>query len=317
MQTGNSFPDLSWFALSMSLGIISISAYYNGLETLSLGFLYTDIVAILALTGWFLIMVLKTHNRPTCQSTACRYGLFSAVAAASILAVRLSYSGIEIPWLYYMLLSLFLLAAFLISKPSFPLQIWNEMGKIDTSLSIFPISMLSVAIATSASGMGFQAFASVLGTLSIIIFFVFQGRLMASIFEHGLEEICASGALFINFGFPALSAIFFHQLSNQVLIYGMLPIHELLILLSVILWSWATVLFPVMAAIYLASSSGIRFATSKLAMVFPIAVYSVSASLLSSKLGTVMETISLAFLFSSIAVLAVLAMELTYSRTHF
>ncbi len=317
MQTGHYSPDLTWFALSMSLGIISVSAHDNGLEVLSLAFLVIDVFSVLLLTGFFILKLLSSHNAPACDDRACRYGLFSAVAAAAILTLRLSYTGIDIPIFPYILLPLFLLGACLVSRPAFPIEIYNASGKVDTSLTIFPISMLSVAIAILHQGTVFQLFATLIGALSMIIFFAFQFRFLVSLISRGLNSVNRSGTLFINFGFPALSSIFLQLLSHLPDNGGIFHIYEFCFLLSLILWALATVLLPIIVAIYLTGPRTFRFETSKLSMVFPMAVYSGSTFLLSSSLGILMIAISLAMLFSSIAVLVVLVGEIASSRMHF
>ncbi len=317
MQAKHYSPDLTWFALPMSLGIISVSAHDNGLETLSLAFLVIDVFSVIVLTGFFLLKLLSAHNTPACDDTACRYGLFSAVAAAAILTLRLSYTGMDIPIFSYILLPLFLLGAYLVSRPVFPINIHNASGKVDTSLAIFPISILSVAIAILHQGTGFQLFATLLGAFSMIIFFAFQWRFLASLISRGLNSVHRSGALFINFGFPALSSIFLQLLSHLPDNGGIFHFYEFYFVLSLILWSLAMVLLPIMVAVYLTGPRNISFETSKLSMVFPMAVYSESTFLLSSSLGILMAAISLAMLFSSIAVLAVIIAEIASSRMHF
>lgn len=312
MQYGSGELNLSWFALSMSLGIISISAFDLHLHYLSIAFLLADIVSTSFLCLYFTVETIANYRYISCRRPECRFGVFNALAGAAILTVRLSLSVPRIPLAAVYFLLLFLVMSIVLARPRFPVSIRNDNGKVDTMFTIFPVAMLAVVIAVMALSENplFLIISFAIGIFSISSFFIFQSRFIASLLSSGLKGVVISGAIFINFGFPALSAIFlndFSLTSLAVRIPGMAPD---LVLIARIFWIWATLLIIPVAGIYLARRSGFYFSTVKLSMVFPAAVYSVSTFVLFRTFGEVFVMISAASLLLSISMLTALIVEI-------
>ena len=85
-----------FFALVMSLGILSISSLLNRFDLLSDILFYAGVMAFIAEATFLLIWTVEGGSRKIGGTYECRYGAFTISSGLSVLLTRLSMDVIEV-----------------------------------------------------------------------------------------------------------------------------------------------------------------------------------------------------------------------------
>ena len=208
----------AFFALVMSLGILSISSLLNGFILLSDILFYTAVTVFIVEATLLLAAVLKNGNKLPCSTYECRYGAFTISSGLSVLLTRLSMEGVENSPLNLATNLVILVILIAAVRPGLLGKIRNSGGKVDSGLSNYSIAILAYSIALLHSFPDGTYYSNLIGLgtilaaiLSMSSFFRFQGGLFRTYLSGHLNGIIANGSIFINMGFPALCATFIFQ----------------------------------------------------------------------------------------------------------
>ena len=306
-----------FFALVMSLGILSISSLLNGFDLLSDILFYAGVMAFIAEAALLLIWTVEGGSRKTCGTYECRYGAFTISSGLSVLLTRLSMDVIEVSPLA--LATDFALLVFIVAviRPGLLGKIRNSSGKVDSGLSNYSIAILAYSIALLHSfpdGTNYSdliAFGVVLAAiLSMLVFFRFQRYLLRTYLSEHIKGIVADGSIFINMGFPALSSIFIFQAMQSLQGFLNNASVSFLLLLALGLWIYSTVWYPFAMRLYLLGDRTHDFKVSKFAIIFPTGVYSTATYFISKAYFHGLQILSIIILIFGIAVLLVILGEL-------
>jgi tellurite resistance protein TehA-like permease len=309
----------AFFALVMSLGILSISSLLNGFILLSDILFYTAVTVFIVEATLLLAAVLKNGNKLPCSTYECRYGAFTISSGLSVLLTRLSMEGVENSPLNLATNLVILVILIAAVRPGLLGKIRNSGGKVDSGLSNYSIAILAYSIALLHSFPDGTYYSNLIGLgailaaiLSMSSFFRFQGGLFRTYLSGHLNGIIANGSIFINMGFPALCATFIFQAIQAF--RGLLS-HEyesLLLLFALGLWIYSTAWYPFAIRLYLHGNRTHDFRVSKFAIVFPTGVYSTATYLVSRAYYHGLQILSLIVLLAGIIVLLVILAELSF-----
>jgi tellurite resistance protein TehA-like permease len=307
----------AFFALVMSMGILSISSLLNGFNLLSNILFYTAVVVFIAEAALLLAWMIKGGSKQICGPFECGYGAFTISSALSVLLTRLSMDGLENFDLT--LATDFAILVFIVSviRPGLLGKIRNSSGKVDSGLSNYPIAILAYSIVLLHSfpdGTHYSdliAFAAVLAAIfSMLVFFRFQKYLFIIYLSEHIKGIVADGSIFINMGFPALCSIFIFQATQSFQGFLSHTSVSFLLLLALGLWMYSTVWYPLAIRLYLLGNRTHDFRVSKFAIIFPTGVYSTATYFISRAYFHELQILSIVALIAGIIVLLVILGEL-------
>lgn len=309
----------AFFALVMSLGILSISSLLNGFVLLSLTLFYTAVAVFIAEAVLLLAAIFMGGSRQICGTSECNYGAFTISSGMSVLLTRHSMAGMGNSALDLAANFAILIILVMVIRPGLLGRIRNSGNKVDTAFSNYSIAILAYSIALLHSfpdGTYYSeliAFGAVFaGILSMFSFFMFQGGLFSAYTSERLHGINTDGSLFINMGFPALSIIFFSQFLLSF--HGFLSheLESLLLFIELGLWIYSTVWYPIAIWLYTTKNRTHSFSASKFAIVFPTGVYSTATYIIFSTYLHNLYFLSFIILIAGIIVLLMILAELAY-----
>ncbi len=310
----------AFFALVMSLGILSTSSFLNGFILLSDVLLYAAAIAFISGAVVILAKTASHTIRGICRTYECRYGAFTISSGLSVMLTRIAIGNAGN--LSFNIVEDFVLLVVLIGiiTPAMFGKIINSQGKIDSGLTNYPIAILAFSIAllhTFPDGSLYSHVVTYIAlaaaVLSILIFFRFQLTLLITYAGNRLKNIVTDGGIFINMGYPALCSIFFVQAVQSLEGSISTGFTTLVLLISLSFWIYSTAWYIPAIIAYVTGNGNHHFVTSKFAIVFPAGVYSTATYMISRIYFHYLERLSVMVLFGGLAVLLVVLVELALS----